>query len=90
MLGMGSGPATDAQYLFAEDVLGYTPEHKPRHAKTYRNFRVEYERLQQERIAAFKELIADIEDGTYPEPKHIVPIKDGEFEAFLAQLDGQS
>jgi ketopantoate hydroxymethyltransferase len=34
MLGMGSGPATDAQYLFAEDVLGYTPEHKPRHAKT--------------------------------------------------------
>jgi len=86
MLGMGAGPGADAQYLFAEDILGYTPGHKPRHAKTYRNFRAEYDRLQQERIAAFKELIADIEDGTYPEPKHIVPIKDEEFERFLEQM----
>jgi 3-methyl-2-oxobutanoate hydroxymethyltransferase len=72
MLGMGAGPWADAQYLFAEDILGFTPGHKPRHAKTYRNFRAEFERLQQERIAAFKELKADIEDGTYPEPKHVV------------------
>ncbi|MCB0168581.1 MAG: 3-methyl-2-oxobutanoate hydroxymethyltransferase [Anaerolineae bacterium] len=86
MLGMGAGPWADAQYLFAEDVLGYTPEHKPRHAKTYRNFRAEYERLQQERIAAFKELKTDIEDGTYPEPKHIVPIKDDEYARFLEQV----
>ena len=87
MLGMGAGPWADAQYLFSEDVLGYTPEHKPRHAKTYRNFRAEYDRLQQERIDAFKELKADIENGTYPEPKHVVQIKDEEFEAFTAQLD---
>jgi 3-methyl-2-oxobutanoate hydroxymethyltransferase len=86
MLGMGAGPWADAQYLFAEDVLGYTPEHKPRHAKTYRNFKAEYERLQQERIAAFKELKADIEDGAYPEPKHIVPIEDEEYERFLEQV----
>ncbi|NBQ39093.1 MAG: 3-methyl-2-oxobutanoate hydroxymethyltransferase [Alphaproteobacteria bacterium] len=39
MLSMGAGPGGDAQYLFAEDVLGYTRGHKPRHAKTYRNFR---------------------------------------------------
>lgn len=86
MLGMGAGPWADAQYLFAEDVLGYTPEHKPRHAKTYRNFRAEYDRLQQERIAAFKELKADIADGTYPEPKHVVPIRDEEYERFLEQV----
>lgn len=86
MLGMGAGPWADAQYLFAEDVLGYTAEHKPRHAKTYRNFKAEYDRLQQERIAAFKELKADIADGAYPEPKHVVPIKDEEYERFLAQV----
>jgi hypothetical protein len=49
--------------LFAEDVLGYTRGHQPRHAKVYRNFRAEYDRLQQERIAAFKEFRADVETG---------------------------
>ena len=37
-------------------MLGYTRGHKPRHAKTYRNFAAEYARLQSERIAAFKTL----------------------------------
>ena len=88
MLGMGAGPWADAQYLFAEDILGYNPGHKPRHSKTYRNFRAEYDRLQQERISAFKELIADIQAGTYPEPNHVVAIKDDEFNAFLAGVTG--
>jgi 3-methyl-2-oxobutanoate hydroxymethyltransferase len=86
MLGMGAGPHADAQYLFTEDVLGHTAEHKPRHAKTYRNFRTEFDRLQQERIAAFKEFIQDVEDGAYPAPEHVVSIKDDEFEAFLEQV----
>ncbi len=63
MLGMGAGPGADAQHLFAEDVLGHTDGHKPRHAKTYRNFAAEYARLQQERIAAFREFIADVNSG---------------------------
>ena len=29
MLGMGAGPGADAQYLFAEDVLGHTDGHRP-------------------------------------------------------------
>ncbi|MGF1626058.1 MAG: 3-methyl-2-oxobutanoate hydroxymethyltransferase [Alphaproteobacteria bacterium] len=86
LLSMGAGTAGDAQYLFAEDVLGYTRVHQPRHAKVYRNFRAEYERLQQERIAAFKEYRADVESGAYPEEKHLVPIADAEFEAFVKQL----
>lgn len=60
MLGMGAGAGADAQYLFAEDVLGHTAGHKPRHAKTYRNFAAEYERLQHERVAAFREFISEI------------------------------
>jgi 3-methyl-2-oxobutanoate hydroxymethyltransferase len=84
MLGMGAGPGADAQYLFAEDVLGYTAGHKPRHAKTYRDFASEFSRLQQERIAAFKELIEDIGSGAYPAANHVVPISDAEFERFVA------
>lgn len=85
--GMGAGAGTDVQYLFAEDVLGCTRGHRPRHAKVYRDFRAEYDRLQQERIAAFGEFRTDVETGVYPGPEHDVPIADAEFEAFLAGLD---
>ncbi len=86
MLGMGAGPHADAQYLFAEDVLGYNPNHRPRHSKVYRNFAAEHARLQQERIAAFREFISDVQTGDYPQPEHVVPIKDEEFAAFEAQV----
>lgn len=84
--GMGAGAGTDAQYLFAEDVLGCTDGHKPRHAKTYRNFAAEYARLQQERINAFKEFIADVNGGGYPRPQHNVAMADDEFAAFMASV----
>jgi 3-methyl-2-oxobutanoate hydroxymethyltransferase len=87
MLGMGAGPHADAQYLFAEDVLGMTRGHKPRHAKTYRNFRSELERLQGERVAAFTEFRADVASGAYPQPEHVVPISDAEFSAFMAGIN---
>lgn len=86
LLSMGAGTAGDAQYLFAEDVLGYTRTHRPRHAKVYRNFRAEYDRLQQERVAAFNEFKADVDSGAYPEEKHLVPIADDEFSAFVKRL----
>ena len=87
LLGMGAGPYADAQYLFAEDVLGYTDGHKPRHAKTYRNFAAELDRLQQERIAAFSEFKADVDGGAYPTVAHSVSISDAELEKFLANLN---
>jgi 3-methyl-2-oxobutanoate hydroxymethyltransferase len=86
MLGMGAGPGADAQYLFAEDVLGCTDGHKPRHAKTYRNFAAEYARLQHERISAFREFLADVKTGTYPEPQHNVPMADADFDALREGL----
>jgi 3-methyl-2-oxobutanoate hydroxymethyltransferase len=86
MLGMGAGPGADAQYLFAEDVLGCTDGHKPRHAKTYRNFAAELARLQQERIAAFGEFIADVNAGAYPAQQHNVAMADAEYDAFKAGL----
>jgi hypothetical protein len=90
LLSMGAGSGCDAQYLFAEDVLGYTRGHRPRHAKVYRDFRTELDRLQRERIAAFKEFRADVETGAYPEEKHLVPIADIEFETFVKGLGSRA
>lgn len=84
--GMGAGSGTDAQYLFAEDVLGCTRGHRPRHAKVYRNFRAEYDRLQDERVAAFREFVADVRTGAYPGPGHDVGVDDREFADFVAAL----
>ena len=87
MLSMGAGPGGDAQYLFAEDVLGYTRGHRPRHAKVYRNFRSELDRLQKERIAAFSEFAADVKSGAYPAPEHMVEVEDKEFSEFMKRID---
>jgi 3-methyl-2-oxobutanoate hydroxymethyltransferase len=86
MFSMGAGTGGDAQYLFTEDVLGFTRGHLPRHAKVYRDFRAEYARLQAERIAAFGEFRRDVETGAYPAPGHLVPVDDGEFDRFIHML----
>lgn len=88
MLSMGAGTGCDAQYLFAEDVLGSNRGHYPRHARTYRNFAAEYDRLQQERIAAFREFASDVRSGAYPEKGHLVGVEQKELSAFLAELEG--
>ena len=90
LLGMGAGPHADAQYLFAEDVLGCTREHKPRHAKTYADFHAEYARLQALRIAAFQAFRDDVTNGSYPAAAHSVPIEDVEFAEFVSELESSS
>ncbi|MCO6050120.1 3-methyl-2-oxobutanoate hydroxymethyltransferase [Mesorhizobium sp. RP14(2022)] len=87
MLSMGAGTGCDAQYLFAEDILGTNRGHMPRHSKVYRNFAAEYDRLQQERVAAFSEFVADVNTKAYPEDKHIVRMAPEELKKFQAQLD---
>ena len=69
--------------LFAEYVLGCSRGHQLRHAKVYRNFRAEYDRLQRERVASFKEFRADAGSGAYPVEKHLVPIAEAEFAVFM-------
>lgn len=86
MLGMGAGKYADAQYLFTEDVCGYGKNHKPRHGKVYRNFAPELAKLQNERVAAFKEFKEDVNSGRYPEMAHTVTITDEEFKAFMAKV----
>ena len=84
---MGSGSGCDGQYLFANDVLGYTQGHVPRHARIYRNFKAEFEKLQNERISAFKEFHSDTVNQTFNDPKITVGIEDKEYEEFLKLAD---
>jgi 3-methyl-2-oxobutanoate hydroxymethyltransferase len=86
MISMGAGTGCDAQYLFAEDVLGQNRGHTPRHSKVYRNFAAEFDRLQNERVAAFKEYVADVNSGAYPEPRHVVRMAPDELALFRNKL----
>lgn len=81
-ISLGSGAGCDAQYLFSADLLGENRGHIPRHAKTYRNFAVERDRMQDDRIAAYGEYIADVRGGAFPNDAQSVAME----EAVLAQL----
>ena len=72
LMSLGSGGGCDTQFLFSDDILGDYEERLPRHAKAYRNFLAEHRRLQAERIAAFREYIADVEEGRFPERNQLV------------------
>ena len=85
---MGAGPGCDAQYLFAEDILGENRSRLPRHAKAYRNFAAEYERLQAERIKAFGEFASDVASGAFPAEAQIVRMDPAEHAAFLQAIGG--
>ena len=87
VISMGSGSGCDAQYLFGMDILGTHRNHIPRHAKVYRDFYREFERLQAERIAAFKEYAADVQSGSFPTANQQVEVKEEEYEKFINALD---
>jgi len=86
-MSMGSGSVCDAQYLFSNDVLGWTEGHIPRHAKVYRDFNKEYERLQGERVSAFKEFHQDTINKKFNDPKITVSIEERELENFLKMAE---
>ena len=88
MISMGSGTGCDAQYLFSTDILGTNRGHVPRHAKQYRNLAAEEDRLQAERVAAFREFAADVQSDVFSDPSRLVPIADDELASFEAQLNG--
>lgn len=82
LMSLGSGTGCDTQFLFSDDILGDYDERPPRHAKAYRNFAAEYRRLQDERLAAFREYIDDVHAGRFPDHRHLVEMDP----ALLAQV----
>ena len=87
MISMGSGPGCDAQYLFSTDLLGTNRGHVPRHAKQYADLKAVEDRLQEMRIDAFSQYVAEVKSGDFPDASRLVPIDETELAAFLAHLD---
>ena len=73
-ISIGSGKKADVQFLFAEDILGQSSIPLPRHAKKYRNFARTYNKLQKERILAFKEFKSDVLKGSFPQKRNNVKV----------------
>lgn len=90
LMSLGSGSGCDTQFLFSDDILGDYDERPPRHAKAYRNFAAEHTRLQQERLAAFREYIADVHAGRFPARSHLVEMEAPLLEEVVKSLAGGS
>ncbi len=88
VISMGSGSGCDAQYLFAEDILGTNRGHVPRHAKQYVNLAPEYDRLRQLMTKAFTAFHQEVTTGAFPDPRRVVEVKEDQFSQFLTGLDG--
>lgn len=86
-MSLGSGSGCDSQFLFSDDILADYDERIPRHAKAYRNFRKEYQRLQHERVAAFKEYADDVNTGRFPEPRHLVKMDEAALHEAIAAIE---
>jgi 3-methyl-2-oxobutanoate hydroxymethyltransferase len=90
LMSLGSGTGCDTQFLFSDDILGDYDERPPRHAKAYRNFAAEHRRLQQERIDAFSEYIADVTNGRFPERSHLIEMDAALLDEVVRSLPGGS
>ncbi|HEY2343738.1 MAG TPA: 3-methyl-2-oxobutanoate hydroxymethyltransferase [Chthoniobacteraceae bacterium] len=89
LMSLGSGPGCDTQFLFSDDILGDYDERPPRHAKAYRNFAEEYRRLQGERVAAFREYIADVKGGQFPDASRLVEMEQPLLDEFVRAVEGR-
>ena len=78
VFGMGSGPDTDGQFVFAEDLLGTNGGHVPRHAITYGN-------MMQDAVTNLTKYREDVISGAYPLRKHSIyrSLKEPEYEKFM-------
>lgn len=89
-ISIGSGKKADAQFLFAEDILGRSSIDFPRHAKMYRNFRKIEDSIQKERISAFEEFVNDVKNQKFPQKKHSIKIDKTELKKFKEELTNLS
>ncbi len=84
---IGAGSGGDIQFLFADDILGNNPPPWPRHSRQYRTLYRMKEEMQAERVAAFREFAADVREGAFPGPEHVIDAPEGLVDAFLEAAD---
>jgi 3-methyl-2-oxobutanoate hydroxymethyltransferase len=82
LVSMGGGKGGDCQYLFGCDVLGYNTGKVPRHSKKYADLAVEYAKIQDMRIGAFKSFVNEVQSGAWPTQEYIVHAPAEEMAAF--------
>ena len=87
LMSLGSGDGCDTQFLFSDDILGDYDERIPRHAKAYRDFRGEMQRLQKERVDAFSEYIADVKEGRFPERSHLISMQETAYHQAIEAIE---
>jgi 3-methyl-2-oxobutanoate hydroxymethyltransferase len=90
LMSLGSGTGCDTQFLFSDDILGDYDERMPRHARAYRNFLKEHQRLQAERVAAFKEYARDVQSGQFPQARNLVSMEDAAFREAVRAIEALS
>ncbi|APZ96698.1 3-methyl-2-oxobutanoate hydroxymethyltransferase [Fuerstiella marisgermanici] len=62
-IGIGAGPHCSGQVLVGPDMLGLTPDFKPRFLKHYAN-------LRQDALAAVRQYIGEVQSGEFPADEH--------------------
>ena len=88
-ISIGSGNAADAQFLFAEDILGQSQIQFPRHAKKYADFEKLMQKIQKERVNALKEFYSEVRSNKFPSKKNIISIDKKELINFKKFLTNQ-
>ena len=88
-ISIGSGNAADAQFLFAEDILGQSQIQFPRHAKKYADFEKLMQKIQKERVDGFKEFNSEVRSNKFPSKKNIISIDKKELINFKKFLTNQ-
>ena len=88
-ISIGSGNAADAQFLFAEDILGQSQIQFPRHAKKYANFEKLMQKIQNERINAFREFNSEVKKNKFPSKKNLITIEKKELMNFKKYIANQ-
>ena len=80
IIGIGSGPECDGQYLFDCDIRGTHDGHYAKHCKKYMN-------VYEDSIKVFKEFRNEVESKEFPTKANSFEIEEREFEVFIEKLN---
>jgi 3-methyl-2-oxobutanoate hydroxymethyltransferase len=82
IMSLGSGPDAHGQLLIYHDLFGLYPKFTPRMAKVYGN-------AGEVILNGLKQYVAEVHEGDFPQPENYFGMKDEEYDALVAQLNGQ-
>ena len=87
---MGAGTGCDAQYLFAEDILGQNRGHRAAPLQGLPQFRGRVRPPAAGADRRLQRVRRRRGSGAYPEEKHIVQMDSAELSLFIKRADGKS